>query len=158
MKYPQKAHWKGKNHSVESIERMKGRIPWNKGMKMSEEYCKKLSELHKGELHWNWKGGISPERKRVWASREYKKWRENVFIRDNYTCQWCKKRGIELNADHIKPFSRFPELRFELSNGRTLCVACHAKTDTYRGKLNKGSKYNKHAANPSTDQNPGGPA
>lgn len=33
--------------------------------------------------------------------------------------------------------SNFPELRFELSNGRTLCVECHQKTDTYGEKAKK---------------------
>lgn len=39
-----------------------------------------------------------------------------------------------MNADHIMPFAYFPDLRFELSNGRTLCLKCHQKTDTYMGR------------------------
>lgn len=35
------------------------------------------------------------------------------------------------NADHIKSFKDHPELRTDLQNGRTLCVDCHRKTDTY---------------------------
>lgn len=58
-------------------------------------------------------------------------WRKAVFERDNYTCQICKVRGKQIQADHIKPFKYFPELRWILSNGRTLCVPCHRKTDTY---------------------------
>jgi hypothetical protein len=61
-------------------------------------------------------------------SPESKLWREAVFKRDNYTCQNCGIRGNYLEADHIKPFAYFPELRFELSNGRTLCKNCHNKT------------------------------
>lgn len=55
-------------------------------------------------------------------------WRKSVFERDNYTCQVCNVRGTYLEADHIKPWAYFPELRFELSNGRTLCRPCHDKT------------------------------
>jgi len=57
----------------------------------------------------------------------------------NITCKNCGERGGRLNADHIKPFSLFPDLRLKLSNGRTLCVDCHVQTDTYGWKL----KWNK---------------
>jgi len=61
-------------------------------------------------------------------SPEAQQWRKAVFERDNYTCQICGIRGSYLEADHIKPFAFFPELRFELYNGRTLCRSCHDKT------------------------------
>lgn len=61
-------------------------------------------------------------------SPEAKTWRKAIFVRDDYTCQVCNVRGTYLEADHIKPWAYFPELRFELSNGRTLCRACHDKT------------------------------
>lgn len=64
----------------------------------------------------------------------YEEWRTKIFERDNYTCQECGQRGGKLNADHIKPYQAFPELRFEMSNGRTLCVECHKKTDSYGWK------------------------
>ena len=61
-------------------------------------------------------------------SPEARDWRVAVFKRDDYTCQICHTRGTYLEADHIQPFAYFPELRFELSNGRTLCRPCHDKT------------------------------
>jgi len=56
------------------------------------------------------------------------RWRKAVFERDNFTCQECKERGGYLEAHHIKPFAYFPELRFEVTNGQTLCRKCHDKT------------------------------
>ena len=88
-----------------------------------------------GENNSNWKGGITPLNLKIRHSREYKLWRKAIFERDNYTCIWCgDKKGGNLNADHIKPFALFPELRFAIDNGRTLCELCHKTTDTYGGK------------------------
>ena len=58
-------------------------------------------------------------------------WRKAVFERDNYTCQSCGLHGGRLQADHIKSYSHHPEIRWEPSNGRTLCENCHKATDTY---------------------------
>lgn len=86
------------------------------------------AKYSKGKLGHNWRGGITPLIKKLRNSSEYKIWRKAVFERDNYTCIWCGKKGGELNADHIKQFAYYPELRFAIDNGRTLCVSCHRKT------------------------------
>lgn len=72
------------------------------------------------------------EVKRFWltnqewrSTKEYKDWRQAVFERDKFTCQICNQVGGVLNAHHIKPFAEFEELRFEVSNGQTLCEPCH---------------------------------
>lgn len=62
-------------------------------------------------------------------SGEYSEWRRMVYKRDNWTCQKCGKRGngAYLNAHHIIPFSVDKSLRFEITNGVTLCKKCHIK-------------------------------
>jgi len=59
------------------------------------------------------------------AYPEMKEWRRQVFTRDNYTCQRCKKYSGVINAHHIKRWVDEPALRFELDNGITLCKKCH---------------------------------
>lgn len=58
-------------------------------------------------------------------TKEYKNWREKVFKRDNYTCKKCGKRGVEIQAHHVKPWALYPALRYEVNNGITLCNECH---------------------------------
>lgn len=79
----------------------------------------------KGKEHPLWAGGITPLKKKIQNTSEYKLWRKMVFERDNYTCLICGKIGGQLNAHHIKSFANFPLLRFEVNNGMTLCFKCH---------------------------------
>lgn len=123
----------GKKHSDEAKEKMsiakKGKPHANRGKKRPERAGSK-SHL--------WKGGVTPINKAIRSSLEYKLWRTAVFTRDNFACIWeGKEHGSKLHADHIKPFAYYPELRFAIDNGRTLCVECHKKTDSYPKNLIK---------------------
>lgn len=108
----------------------------NKGKKRSPEFVKMNRIRNLGSKSHFWKGGKTPETRLIRGSLEYRNWRTQVFERDNYTCQFCGERSrsghpVTLNADHIKPFADYPELRLELDNGRTLCLDCHKKTPSY---------------------------
>jgi predicted restriction endonuclease len=86
------------------------------------------------------KGGVTPINLLIRRSYAYLKWRKQVFERDRYTCQFCgahtgNGHRVTLNADHVKSFALYPELRFEISNGRTLCLSCHRKTDNFGKNL-----------------------
>lgn len=65
---------------------------------------------------------------------EKKAWKQAVLERDGYVCQECGTKDGRIIADHIKPYAAFPELRFDVSNGRALCEPCHRKTPTYTRK------------------------
>lgn len=85
------------------------------------------------DKHPRWKGGNSRYYRLGYYSNEYKLWRKSVFVRDNFTCQSCGSMGY-ITAHHIKSFANYPELRFEITNGLTLCEPCHSKTDNYKGR------------------------
>jgi len=158
------SHRKGKFLSDETKLKMsisckeRGVIPPNHtGLIRSEETKNKIRMARlgikrpdiSGEKYWNWKGGITELKHSIRESSEYSRWRTKIFKRDGYKCVWGgESHGNELNSDHIKSFSSLlrenniktvneavscQEL-WNIDNGRTLCVPCHQKTDTYGSK------------------------
>lgn len=156
-------HSEEHKHQMSLIAKAKGFGKWMKGKKISEETRAKMSlsqigrknsEQHniniglgkvgkpninlRGVNHHHWKGGITRTTKAIRTSLEYKNWRRFVFERDGYTCLSCGIRGNQtggyLQAHHIQPFSVFPEYRFDVSNGITLCLECHKETDSFAGR------------------------
>ena len=135
-----KATRTGKKHKLESIEKMrqskigktvssetrekirqtlknkgikpptrKGEIPWNKG---------KIHIAVRGEKNHNWRGGTMK-----WA-------RQQVKVRDNYTCQICGLRDEEIiEVDHIKPIQKHNRHGFidDMNNMQCLCPNCHRR-------------------------------
>lgn len=61
------------------------------------------------------------------------KWRENIYERDNYTCQKCGDVGEKLNAHHLNGYHWDKVNRFSLDNGVTLCVECHKEYHSIYG-------------------------
>lgn len=113
-----------------------GKIGFKKGHKtnVGKKYSEERNAKIRGANSPHWKGGVTPTNELLRHSQEYKLWRKSVFERDSYTCVWCGLSGskTKLNADHIKRWSDYPELRFAIDNGRTLCVPCHSKTEGYK--------------------------
>lgn len=136
--------------SEETRQKKRSALLGKKRPPFSEEWKEKISASKKGKPNFSrrgagnpcWKGGTTPEEKRIRRSLEARLWREAVFARDNFTCQKCKERGGSLRAHHILNWARNPEVRFAIDNGITLCNPCHilfhhvhGKRDNNRGQL-----------------------
>jgi 5-methylcytosine-specific restriction endonuclease McrA len=106
------------------------------GSHHTDEWKRNLSEKLRGEKSYMWKGGISRNHQLERQGVEFKIWRNSLFERDNYTCQSCGSKGVFLHPHHIKNFSDYPELRYDLNNGVTLCRKCHYDFHHLYGRKN----------------------
>ncbi len=104
-----------------------------KGKKYGYEARKNMSKSRaKGDKHWNW----NPDREKVKQNRtrhsmhnpEYKQWRLRVFSIDGFTCKLHSQEcNGQIQAHHIFRWIDYPELRYILTNGITLCQAHHPR-------------------------------
>ena len=134
---PSKEGWR------KSTMAIKGTLEWKQNISKGragivpnipnrDQWRKNCGKGKMGEKNPSWRGGVTHPTKLARQSAAYREWRLSVFKRDKFTCIKCgDSRGGNLEADHIKPFSQFLDLRYEVSNGRTLCKICHRKTDTW---------------------------
>ena len=105
-----------------------------KGKKRSIEVIRRMSTTQRGiprpdrrgEKSNLWKGGITPINLCIRGSLQYKLWEDSVFNQNNNACVRCNEERIsKLVAHHILNFAQYPELRFAIDNGITLCNECH---------------------------------
>jgi len=122
-----RTHFKTGNKEGLATQFKKGQTSYWKGKK---------NPNFQGENNPNWRGGVTPEHLKIRWSVKMKNFRNEIFKRDNYTCQQCGRKRkpadrVILNIHHIKSFATCDELRFDEHNVVTLCEECHHKTDTY---------------------------
>lgn len=101
--------------------------PWNKGRR----YCNILTRgkpsttrVRRGEESHLWRGGITPERRKIgaWAQREaFRTHRGNGF-----RCVLCGS-GRNLHAHHLDPVAHNAERAYDPTNLTTLCNECHGE-------------------------------
>lgn len=120
---------------------------WAKGRK--NPFLSKINKERPSEKHWNWQGGKTSLVSRIRNSLEYRQWRNDVFTRDNFTCQECgDNKGRNLEAHHrismsnILRYYKIKTLKealdckmiWDMDNGLTLCANCHKNTNNYGEK------------------------
>lgn len=110
--------------------------------------CRNLrrSDIMREKKNHLWKGGVTNNYYSIRSSKRYRDWRKEVLKRDDNKCVQCGITHAGMNIDHIVPFAWLlkkyniqsregsygcPEL-WDINNGRTLCLSCHEKTDSYR--------------------------
>jgi len=109
----------------------KGCIPWNKGLKGYR--AGKNHHWHgrdnSGDKNPAWKGG--PE---FWKKEDrrndsgYIGWVKMIRERDNNKCKIADENcNGRLEVHHILSWRDFPELRYKINNGITLCHAHHPR-------------------------------
>ena len=71
-----------------------------------------------------------------YQTRKHELWRERVLRRAGYLCEECARYGRRTPATvahHIRHLEEYPELAYDVSNGRALCAACHNKYHPEKG-------------------------
>lgn len=158
--YKCRGEWRSKHFSGEANPNWRGGGIEKKCAYCGKPFSHKVSENKKfcskpcadkggfrytGESHPNYR----KDARRRNRGGSHHKWVIAVISRDNATCQHCGASGIELHAHHVKPYRDNPELRFDVSNGITLCYKCHWKVHsaTTANGVNSG-KAEAKAGNP----------
>lgn len=121
-----KSEFKKNDERLLGNKNREGYVPWNKGLKgliIPWNKGKKVSEMS-GANNPSWKGGIT-SKDRIERVKFRKQMQKIIFERDDYTCQMCGVRGVDLQVDHIQSWAEYVNLRFNINNCRTLCKKCH---------------------------------
>lgn len=138
------------SHAKQSASMM-GRTAYNKGKPMPEAQRQKLigqrsdpayrammSEKFRGEKSPNWKGGVKSDLNRRLDTAEWRRTRQLVYARDNWTCRDCRckcKNSADSKNDGKKKIQAHHHVARrnggtdDLANLVTLCMSCHHKRE-----------------------------
>lgn len=124
-------NWKGGNPHKVCIVCGKDFVVSRRRRESNRRFCSHQcrGKYFSGPRNGNWKGDQAKnrdqnERQRVICSDEYLVWRRAVLNRDNWCCQCCGSKN-NLVVYHIQCYWDYPNERFEMDNGITVCRSCH---------------------------------
>ena len=112
-----KDYHKIKRHCLNCGKRLK---IVNVQQRKSKKYCSQ-------ECQWKYQGLLRRKDPKDLPSKyRLVLWARAVLKRGNCKCVECGSKE-QLQAHHIKPKSKNKDLWYDLDNGQTLCVVCHAE-------------------------------
>lgn len=71
-----------------------------------------------------------------YEDNRYVLWSKAVKVRDDFCCKICGAKNVSLESHHIKAWASYPEDRYDINNGITLCKVHH---DFFHRIYGKGS-------------------
>jgi hypothetical protein len=132
-------YWLGKKRNEATIKKMsesrRGMKAWNKGLRgfLSGEKHHWFGVSHSGKNSPVWikdrsklkrNGDAALDRR----SSAYGEWRKRVWLRDIFKCKMANPNCLgRIEAHHILGYTKYPELRYEVNNGITLCHFHHPR-------------------------------
>lgn len=140
---PRKGYWHSESAKKKISAKAKKRFinkrnhPWT-GRKHTEASKQKMSlsalGINKRAHLPEWDGSHTDKHIRFRTSQLWKKTREKIFRRDNYTCQISGQKGGDLECHHIVPKSKLTQQKWTDENNLiTLSKDVH--------KITKGKEY-----------------
>ncbi len=126
--------WKKGENPSPKTQFQKGYAPWNKGktgtLRHTEEFKQYMSEILSGSKSVHWiedRNTLKKNREKAY-DYAYKDWMKQVKNRDEWKCKISDENCEgSLESHHILNWIDFPELRYQINNGITLCHAHHPR-------------------------------
>ena len=107
----------------------------NQGRIPSIETRHKMSIAHSGENAWNWKGNLRKKNDER-NDPAYVYWAKTVKLRDGWKCSFSNDMcSGNIIAHHILPWRDYPEERYNVNNGISVCNYHHPRKRSEEEKL-----------------------
>ena len=124
------------NKGLKGFRAGEKRIAYFKGGKHTEEAKKKISISHMGEKNFHWNPNREAVKKNERNDGAYLQWAKEVKKRDQGVCRLQNENCMGYKVvHHILRWADYPEERYNINNGITLCQYHHPRKRVDENKL-----------------------
>lgn len=121
-------HFYGKKHSKKAKMKMSISTSGENNPMFGKHHTKETLMKMRGENNPNWNPNLTDEEREIKRNTlEYNTWVRAVKETNNFTCVKCNTCEGELISHHLFAYWKYPEARFIIGNGVTLCKSCYNK-------------------------------